>query len=376
METLGKADIVRSRREDGLIVWDGGLGENHCPAPSKLVELIQKYAHKKEYTSLNGVPGLADYVKYLYSPLPYRILFGNGLKELLFVAQLAFRGTIVHITPSWVSYYKQMSCLGRTSSLVEIHTSFETGWKVTPQQLDDAFSQISGSIMLLFNNPCNPTSVVYSASEVEALAKVCRTYNVVVLADEIYSHLADPFVSMAEYLPCIRGSSISKDISAAGYRLGWLTFPYKHKRFSERCFEFASTIYSCCNTPIQYAFRDFLSEPGLYRQVCQDMRVMYAEKIRIQCQRLSESTKLLFVPTMSAWYIFLNFAPYISGLKKIGVHSSVELCHVLMEEIGLVSVEGDVFRTPTEYCLRVSWVDFHGMENGVTRLIVWLRKIG
>ena len=375
MEISSKSEIVRKRRKSGLIVWDAGVGENKYPCSRTFMDLIQKHAHKKNDTLLDGIDGLAEQVKTMYYPRPFRILFGNGMKELLFVAQMAFRGTIVHITPSCNYYYKQLACLRKVSTLVEIHTSYVTGWKVSPEEIDHVFESISGPKMLLFNNPNNPTSVVYSVSEVESLAVICHRHDVVVLADEMYSKLAEPFVSMASYLPCIRGSSISKDLAAGRCPLGWLAFPHKYKLFAERCFSFASTLCSSASPSVQYALRDFLSLQNAYDRYCSEMRQVYFEKTGRICSRLRESTRLLFVPTQAAWYLFLNFYAYKTELRNIGVESSEKLCSVMLDEIGLVCVHGDAFRTPSPLCVRLSLVDFEEMDNGVTRLIVWLRKL-
>lgn len=374
METLGKTAIVNARKKQGLVVWDAGLGENPCPAPPKLIELLQLHSEKKEYTPLRGVAGLEEKVKELYTPRPTRILFGNGLKELLFVAQLAFRGTIVHITPSWVSYYKQLACVKKTQRLVEIHTSLRNEWKVSAEQLQATFKNIHEPILLLFNQPNNPTSVFYTSDEVKAIADVCRDHRVMVLADEIYANISDGFTSLAEYIPCIRASSISKDISAAGYRLGWLAFPHRFSKFAQRCEHFAATIYSCPAAPIQYAFRDFLALPNEYRKSCSHIRDIFREKTSMICQRLSES-KLKFVPTMSAWYVFVSFAEYATQLKMLDVHSSRDLSEILLNEIGLVTVDGESFRCAEPLCLRFSIIDFEGMQTGINRLLLWLNNI-
>jgi len=377
MDTLDKTRIVKQRRKSGFVIWDAGLGENPFPAPTLLTELLNTHLHQIEYTPLNGAEGLETQLKAHYTPTPECILFGNGLKELIFVAQLAFRGTIIHITPSCVSYYKQIACVCKTESLLEIHTSFESQWKITSEQLEHACESINGPIMLLFNNPNNPTSVVYTAQEVEQLSQVCKKYNVLVLADEIYAHLSEYYTSMARFMPCIRGSSISKDIAAAGYKLGWLTFPKEYSDFYARCVQFSAMLYSSPAAPIQYAFRDFLSMSNTYKNAQTNMRQQFANIVQYANKRLQESTNLRFIPTQAAWYLFLDFFNYTENLTSIGIQSSKDLSLLLLEEIGLVCVEGDVFRTPHPLCLRLSLVDIHknSLQKGVERLIVWLHNI-
>ena len=378
-----KQSIVQQRRKSNFVLWDAGLGENPFPTPTILSDLLNTHSHQQKYTPLHGVENLEEQLKKQYTPTPSTILFGNGLKELLFVAQMAFRGTIVHITPS--TYYKQLACLGKTSSLIEIQTSFESQWKATPKQLEDAFKAAKGPSMLLFNNPNNPTSVVYTVQEVEQLAQVCKKYNVLVLADEIYANLVEQYTSMARFMPCIRGSSISKDISAAGYRLGWLTFPTgsptgspkKYSDFHARCVQFAAILYSCPAAPIQYAFRDFLAISKAYKNTCTQMRHQFANIVHYANSRLAESTQLKFIPTQAAWYLFLDFSAYTEKLTQLHIQSSEDLSLSLLNEIGLICVAGDAFRTIQPLCLRLSLVDIHknSLQRGIERLIVWLHTV-
>ena len=96
-----------------------GLGENHLIQPKELIDKMIEYSHKKHYTSANGISNLNKALKKIYNDnnFPQHILLGNGLKELIFVVQLAFKGDIFHITPSWVSYEEQINILGKRNNL-------------------------------------------------------------------------------------------------------------------------------------------------------------------------------------------------------------------------------------------------------------------
>lgn len=373
MDTLAARELANELRKQNIDIWDAGLGQNNMLPPADLTQLLKKYAHKKEYTSLHGVDGLSHALARYNAPWD-TFVFGNGVKELLFIAQMAFQGTIIHITPSWVSYYKQMALFGKVP--FEIHTTFESNWKVLPGQLEDCFDNIVGPKMLLFNNPNNPTGVAYTADETAIIGKLCKKYDVLVLSDEIYSNLVfdDSFVSIGVHTKSVRASSLSKDIGCGGYKLGWLAFTPDSFDFMQSIKKFATSIYSAPSAPIQYAFRDFLMLGSVYGAYCMKTRLLYAEKCSYVCKELSK-TKLLFVPSQSAWYIFVSFRNYISCLSRLNIVDSITLSNYLANSLNIITVPGASFRCFDEMAVRFSIVDFDGYIAGCDRLIRWLETL-
>ena len=87
-ETLKSSLIVKERKNKKLPVYNGGLGANPFPAHQKLLDLLNKYSNKKNYTSPKGIDEIQKSIKNKYSSENYQvdnIIVGNGLKELLYV---------------------------------------------------------------------------------------------------------------------------------------------------------------------------------------------------------------------------------------------------------------------------------------------------
>ena len=96
--TLKIQEIVKKRKEQGLSVYNFGLGANPLPISHDYLNVIKKYANNKNYISACGVDKFQKVIKKIYSNDNYKIenvLTGNGLKELLFVVQMAFDGIII-----------------------------------------------------------------------------------------------------------------------------------------------------------------------------------------------------------------------------------------------------------------------------------------
>src|SRR5205085_1840612 len=112
----------------------------------------------------------------------------NGAKHSLHNALVATCGAgdeVVIPTPYWVSYSDLVSMAGATPALVQ--TTFESGFKLSPEQLRKALSPRTKLVML--NSPCNPTGTVYTRRELEALADVILETKAGILSDEIYEQL-------------------------------------------------------------------------------------------------------------------------------------------------------------------------------------------
>jgi N-succinyldiaminopimelate aminotransferase len=85
--------------------------------------------------------------------------------------------------------------------------------------------------VLVLNSPHNPSGKVFSRTELEQIAAVCREHDVVALCDEVYEHLAFD----AEHVPLatidgmaertLTVSSAGKTFALTGWKVGWVTGP-------------------------------------------------------------------------------------------------------------------------------------------------------
>ena len=391
--TLNCKNIVKQRINEGLPVYNFGLGENPLPINKYYNDLVKKHTQKKHYSSSSGVDELQISIKKYLSNEKYTVdnmIVGNGLKELLFLVQLAFTGKIIHITPSWLSYKEQINILNKQNDLLLITTTFHNQYKVLPSQLENALDSIKNhNKLIIFNNPNNPTSVVYNRQEVQEIAKVLDKYNCIVFADEIYFNLTydNQITSISEFIPhlTIRGSSVSKDLACGGYRLGWITFPKELNLFYKKCKSFASSIYSSANTPIQYATAEMIENKEVFKENNIYTTNIFKFIANQACQILDMS-KLLYIKPQSSWYIFINFHNYEKQLRKINIHNSSNLANFLKNQFGIITVPGICFSN-YEITLRLSLVDFNihlniknvefiaNLKRGLFLLINFLNKL-
>ena len=158
---------------------------------------------------------------------------GVGAKQVLFNLMYALLNEgdeILIPTPYWTSYVDIADILGAKTTLLPCPP--EQNYKLTPAQLDAAIKP--STKVLLFNNPSNPTGMVYTPDEVQALADVIAKHpNLWVLSDDIYNRMIFdglPYAHLVKARPELRDrvvliDSISKTYGMPGWRCGLIAGP-------------------------------------------------------------------------------------------------------------------------------------------------------
>lgn len=129
-------------------------------------------------------------------------------------------------TPNFPLYAGAITFVG--GKVVNVNTT-ATDFKLTPDQLRETLAAHPNAKALVITSPGNPTGVIYSKSELEALVAVIRETNLFVVSDEIYSELVfdQNHVSLAALLPeqTILFNGVSKSHAMTGYRIGIIAAP-------------------------------------------------------------------------------------------------------------------------------------------------------
>ncbi|HEY2396541.1 MAG TPA: pyridoxal phosphate-dependent aminotransferase [Rudaea sp.] len=158
---------------------------------------------------------------------------GVGAKQVLFNVMYALLNEgdeILIPTPYWTSYVDIAEILGAKITLLPCPAAQD--YKLTPAQLDTTIKPATK--VLLFNNPSNPTGMVYTPGEVEALADVLvRHPHLWVLSDDIYNRMIFdglPYAHLVKARPELRDrvvliDSISKSYGMPGWRVGMIAAP-------------------------------------------------------------------------------------------------------------------------------------------------------
>ena len=161
------------------------------------------------------------------------IATGIGAKHVLYnvlEALLDERDEILIPTPYWTSYVDIAEILGAKITL--LHCGAEHDYKVTPRRLEAALA--SNPKVFMFNNPSNPTGMVYTPDEVRGIADVLAKFpDTWVLSDDIYNRMVFDgleYLHLVVARPELRDrvvaiDSISKTYGMPGWRVGLAAAP-------------------------------------------------------------------------------------------------------------------------------------------------------
>ncbi len=256
-------------------------------------------------------------------------------------------------TPYWTSYLDIGEILNADIQLLPCPP--QQDYKLTPAQLDAALARKPK--LFLFNNPCNPTGMVYTRAEIAALADVLvRHPDTWVVTDDIYNRMVFDGVGYHNFVharPELRDrvvfvDSLSKTYGMPGWRVGFMAGP-------EVVAQAVTTMNSnhITNLPeiVTAAAVAALSGP-------QD--VPTAKNAEFQAKRDQVMAVLDAIPDVvcprpqGAFYAFPDVGAAFGkshGGKRIT--NDIDFCNALLEAKGVACVPGSAFGEPR--ALRISY---------------------
>ena len=245
--------------------------------------------------------------------------------------------------PSYVCYEPITKLVGGVPVIIE--TLAENDFKVTPEQLKNAISEKTKALILPY--PCNPTGAIMEKADLEAISKILRDTNIVVISDEIYSELTfadSEHVSIAS-IDGMRERTIlingfSKAFSMTGWRLGFACGPQEIISQITKIHQFA---IMCAPTTAQYAAIEALRNCD---EAVADMKAEYNRRRRLIVDGFNKAGLTCREPK-GAFYAF-------PCIKSTGLTSD-EFCERLLQEKHVAVVPGTAFGKGGEGFVRASY---------------------
>jgi aspartate/methionine/tyrosine aminotransferase len=252
---------------------------------------------------------------------------------------------VVIFEPFYENYGPDAILSGATPRYVTLH---EPDWAFDPAELAAAFNNRTKAIIL--NTPNNPTGKVFSRAELETIASLCRQWDVIAIADEIYEHIiydAHPHVpiatieGMAERTVTING--LSKTYSVTGWRVGWTISPPGLTGAIRKVHDFLTVGAAA---PLQEAGAVALGLPDQYYL---DLAAQYQRR-RDRLLDILGRREFVCYPPSGAYYIMTDIAGF-------GFSDDVAFARYLVQDVGVAAVPGSSFyqdaakgRTKLRFC--------------------------
>ena len=282
---------------------------------------------------------------------------GIGAKHILYnlAESLLDEGdTIAYPSPYWTTYADIADIVN--AKAVPLPCPASQDYKLTPAQLDEALATHKPKVFL-FNNPSNPTGMVYTREEVAALADVLVKHpDTWIVTDDIYNRMLFDGLAYTNFVqarPELRDrtvfvDSLSKTYGMPGWRVGFMAGP-------EVVAKALTTMNSnhITNVPevVTAAAIAALTGP-------QDVPV--AKNAEFQAKRDQVLAAMNAIPGVvcprpqGAFYVFPDiscaFGKSHNGVK---IENDVDFCNALLDAKGVACVPGSAFGEPR--ALRISY---------------------
>ena len=350
--TLAITAKAKELKAQGLDVIGLGAGEPDFNTPVNILEAAKKSMDEGQtkYTPSAGLPSLrnsvADKLK-RDQGLDYKaneIFIGSGAKHALytlFQAILDEGDEVLIPTPYWVSYPEQVKLADGIP--VYIEGKEENEFKITPEQIKASVSDRTKAIIL--NSPSNPTGMIYSPEELQAIGDVCLENDILIVSDEIYEKLVyhgSKHVSIAQLSPELKKQTIiingvSKSHSMTGWRIGYAA---GDEAIIKAMTNLASHSTSNPTTTAQYAAIEAYNGP---QEAVQEMRNAFEKRLDAIYDRLLEIPGLTCIKPKGAFYLF----PNVSKTAQLAGYNDVDdFAAGLLENALVAVVPGSGFGAP------------------------------
>ncbi len=302
-----------------------------------------------QYCRMTGLPELNSAVaahQERFYGLSYdpdlEVTVTNGATEALFATFQALcevGDEVIFFEPFYDSYRACVAAAGGVERLVTLRSP-EGGPTQQGGDFRYDFQELEQSItaktrLLLLNTPHNPTGKVFSRSELEQIAELCRRHDLLAVADEVYEHLVfdGEHVSLAS-LPGMRErtitiSSTGKTFSLTGWKIGWACAPEPLTAAVRTAHQF---ITFCNSAPLQPAMAQALAAgDDYYRR----LETEYRERRDRLCRGLEEVGFGVLTPA-GTYFV-------LADIRPLGYDHDVEFCRMLPEKVGVAAVPPTAF---------------------------------
>ena len=324
-----------------------------------------------QYTANRGLPELRREIS-LYMNIRYglsydpadQILVTVGASEAIDLAlrALVCPGDEVLVPePSYVSYSPSVLFAGGTPVGVETLECHE--FRLRPELLEKVITPRTKALILPYPN--NPTGAVMNREDLEAIARVIRKHEILVISDEIYAELVYgdhqhvSFASLPDMFPyTLTINGFSKSFAMTGWRVGYACGPAPLISVMNKIHQYG---IMCAPRQGQVAATEALKagrENG-YEDVLH-MRASYDHRRRLMVHAFREMGLECFEP-LGAFYAF-------PSVRSTGL-SSEEFCTLLLQEKGVAAVPGTAFGPCGEGNIRCCYA------TALDKLTVALEKI-
>jgi N-succinyldiaminopimelate aminotransferase len=312
--------------------------------PSDIIEVAidaLKSGHNQYARSMGHpllVQAIADKQRALYGlewdPMTEVAVF-SGATEGIFSAMVGLLDPgdeVILIEPFYDSY---PACVAVAHAVPRYLTLRFPSFAIDFDALEALFNDKTRLIVI--NTPHNPTGKVFTAEELERIARLVIAHDCVALVDEVYEHLTYDGVKHVPLasIPGMRERTLSlsssgKTFSVTGWKIGWATGPKHMIAAAQAAHQFVTFATS---TPMQVAIAHAIST---HRDAYfTELKKTYTARREILLKALTDFGLEVAVPK-GAYFVLGDFTGLHAG-------DDVSFAKRLVEELGVAAIPPSSF---------------------------------
>jgi len=356
--TLAVSARAAALKAQGKTIYAFGVGEPDFDTPEHIRDAAKLSLDKgaTRYTAVSGTPELKkaiaeDSQRRRGVPCdPSQIVVGVGAKHVLFNLAIALYepgDEVIIPAPYWVSYPEQVRLVGAEAVIVE--TTEESGFRLTPQQLEKALTPKTKAVILC--TPSNPTGSAYPESEIKAICEVMAKHDAWLIVDEIYASLVYDNYKPVSALTVssakdkvIVVDGVSKTYAMTGWRIGWSITPPHVAKVIDMVQSQSTTNAAAVAQAAAVAALTGTQAP------VEAMRKRFEARRDLTVDRLNAIPGVKCRKPEGAFYAFADFRGLLGlpwAKAKTGkLADDMDIATFLIEEAGCAAVPGSAFGAP------------------------------
>jgi len=341
---------------------------NTDPKLVKYVAEAMKKGHN-QYAPMSGLPLLrelmaektANWYGANYNP-DTEVTITAGGTQAIFTALAAViqpNDEVIIFEPAYDCYAPTVKLFGGLVKPFELHApDYAIDWEMVKKLFT------VNTKMIILNSPQNPTGSILGKKDIEALIKLVKHTDILILSDEVYEHLIydeAKHQSVALYPELQERSfvvaSFGKSLHTTGWKLGYCLAPAQLMNEFRKVHQF--NVFSV-NTPMQIGIANYLKDGNIY----ESLAGFFQQKRDLFRSLLSE-TRFKLLPCKGSYFQCVSY-------NDISDEKDTAIAQRLVEDFGVASIPVSAFYTKhnDDHILRFCFAKKQDtLEKAVERLI-------
>ena len=367
------ADEINNLERQGSEITKVHNGEPYMKTPeyikSSLIDEVLN--NNTDYCNSQGLIELREVIASYYNNLYYNnmnhknILITPGAVNAIYISLKAIlkkNDQVIIIDPSWPQYKNIAKLMDANISII---STINSNGKLTKNLIKKTIN--FNTKLLIINNPCNPTGIVYSRKEIDSFLEILKPFkNLFILFDEVYDKydFSGNFCSVlnSKYYSefkerVIYINSFSKSFSMTGWRLG---YAISEPDIISNMLKISQNMFTCVPPYNQIAGMKAIKYRQNNIEIFDKMLLTLKER-KNQIKNILETRKISYFDPEGAFYFFINIGKDSQKASKKYLDT---------DKIALVpgTSYGEDFNYYLRFCFAVS-------EKNYLKLINWLKKV-